>query len=654
MILAFSLFAIARAVLTTTHNISGANGNVHHCHDIRDAHNLIVLPELPRAHNIYFELDSALKIGPHTLRSSLLHSKIVYSFEVPYLAYDCRYRVWLESKSDENNNTCSTEIVSHFDKPLKSDKLRVADVNNVQSDWSDAGSRLPPPPPSESAANRTWLHAPNAGFPRALGNSKYGAYYIDPASIWSVHASDKFPCSQVKFVAEATFDELRACEALAVTSLANDTVRVASHTLVITLATPDNEKYGENRVQVHLFAYNNDNFMRIVLLNGVSLNSQTVVSSAILRNMRIAEEAQDRLMFRIVLRATTELHRSMVSLHSLNNAGIELIEMLLVEEQPNHAFLYHLDFASNETVGVIDEKLTLDIRVSHHVHHTDICSVVIDVLVTNPRSIETSSTGDLKPMLTNHVVLYNGHDIVERDAKIVDGSQVCMINNVVMPADMAAIVAIRIAEAWLCVIPKALAAETGERMHCSSQRHTIELFRNGKPNADLNVSIVSPGRLGPTSVELCFSTSFEITDNDFLTLQAPVQRYESRIELVPRTTLHGEPSLFESLEGEEEFGSINDRLRNHSSQERAYSQYHIQRALRKVGHQNAEFHVRSIEFGVAPTLGTTHNMPPFVSNVILLMVFFMFFCVVAAYFFLSAFEWRNVFRPTSFVSYYKK
>lgn len=661
----------ALGVRFSTHNVTGANGNAHHCRDIRDAHNLILLPELPRARSIFFEFDSALRTEPHSLRSSLLHSLITYSIDVPYLAFDARYRFWFESKRGGNaNSNCSSDVRVVEEKPADKkpsapgflDEV-VADNQIEQSDWSYHTGEFRESTIEEeddddeddNAPDRKWRHAPNAAYPLALDNPELPAYRVEPDSMWEVQQNPMFPCSSVRYTAKTSFDELRACEALAVTSLANDTVRVASHTLVVGLATPFDENFGVNRIPVHIYADKYDNFARIVLINGVSLGTTPVVNSATLRHMTIDPTKDDRLLFTLLLQSEAELHANMLMLHSINDAGIVIVDFGTIEKpsQPGAPFLHFVDFASNTTVGVIEDKLTLDVRLNRHVHHSDICSVIIDLLVTNPRSLETVSSGDLHPLMTNHVVLYNGRGLVERDVKIVDGSQVCMINNVVMPEKLFSVVAIRIAEAWLCAVPKSVGDNT-ERLHCESQRHTVQLFKDGKANPEFNVSIVSPGRLGPSSIELCFSTSFEITDDDSLTLQAPVQRYESRIELVPRTKLSGEPSLYESLEKEEEFGAINAKLRNHSSQVHAYSQYHVQRAIRKVGHSNSEFHVRSLEFGVTSTLGTKHNMSAFASNTILLLVFVMFFCVIAAYCFLSAFDWQAVFRRQTFAQYYRK
>jgi hypothetical protein len=636
---------ICNALLGMTHETNGANANFHHCHDIRDAHNLIVLPELPAAKSIFFELDANSRTPNHAFRMQLLNSFVQHSIELPYLAFDARYKLRFVSDQPANDTVCSSE----FSVPRKKVDFNrlVADNLAFPSDWSDDEAN----PSRPGAQDSKWQHAPNAAFADALGNKKYGAYYVSPESLWAISQSAFMPCSTIRFSTKVLFSGLEKCGALAITSLANDTVRVASYEIEIGLETPSEPNYGSNRVRVHLYADKYENFARLVLVNGISLHESATVSLATIGNLTINAERNDEFDMFIWMHASYELKRSMIVVHSANNAGIELLSCGGILQKDGVTWMNFLRFTTNTTVGVLEERLTVDIRSSKHTHHSDVTSIVVDLFVTNPRAIEVATNGQLRPLLTNHVVLYNGHSIVESDAEVIDGTQICMINNVVMPEEMANVVAVQISEAWLCVVPSLL-EDASRILHCETQRHTVALFRNGKPNPDFNVTVVFPGRLGPTSVELCFATSLEITDNDMLTLQAPVQRYESRIELVPRTKVNGEPSLFESLAVERELDGVNELLRVDSSQAKAYSQYHLRRAIRKVKDAH-DFHVRAVSFNVEPLVDTRHNMSSFSSMVVIWLVFFMFFCVIGVYVIISAVDWRVVFRRQTFAEYHR-
>ena len=459
------------------------------------------------------------------------------------------------------------------------------------------------------------------------------------------------PCSIVKYYSRVSVHDLEKCGAIAITRLANDTVRVASYAIEIGLETPRNPDFGVNLIPVHLYADKYDNFARVILISGISLQDTAMVKSATIGNMSISEENNDRFEMQLLVYSKYELSRSMIVIHSSNHAGIDLINVNSTLIKDDVFYQSILSLASNASVGVIDERLIIDLRAHKHTHHSDVCSIVVDLFVTNPRAIEVATNGQLRPLLTNHVVLYNGHSIVENDAEVIDGSQICMINNVVMPEDMSSVVGVQIVEAWLCVVPSII-EDAARKLHCASQRHTVALLKDGKLNPDFNVSIIYPGRLGSGSVELCFATSLEITDNDMLTLQAPVQRYESRIELVPRAKLHGDQSLFEKLAEEREFEGINERLRVDSSQDGPYSQYHLRRAIRKVkdGH---EFHVRAVSYHVEPIVDTRHNMSESESIFVVVLVLLMFLCIFGIYTFISAVDWRVMFRRPTFAEYHR-
>jgi len=634
MIAYFLLFAELRLVVTIrqeAHNMTGANADLHHCHDVRDAHNLLVLPELPPAKSIYMTpWETTDDIHPR------IDTPLRFGFELPYLAFDCRYRIRF-AKDNTNNrepNQCSTEAARPRLESVEAD---------LQSEWSDDVDQLFPDlavPPANRTEQRTWAHAPNAAYPGALRVPRYGAYYVSPQSVWQVQESERYRCSEVMYVTSATLDNLRACGALAITSLANDTVRVASYAVELELATPANARYGANRIETHLYVDKYDNTVHLTLVNGISFDSRVTLLSATLGQLGILEEQDDRLEFVIVARASQPLHSDMLWLHKPKHVDIEFLHS---SEKPRKdadgAFVHRWTFATNSSVSVLDERLTIDVRTHKHMHHSDVCSIHLDFLIANPRALQLASSrgGGGTGLLTNHVVLYNGKGLVESDVQVDDGSRVCMINNVFMPTDMALIVAVRLVEAWLCVVSAENKASGSEKnMQCEDQRHTIALFKDGKPNRDLNVSVAYPGRLGANSVELCFNTTLRITDSEDLTLNAPQQRYESRVELVPRTQLAHGPSLFESLAEERELVGVNGALRADSNQTEAFAAFHVQRALKKIGRDNADFHVRALALNIASEIGTTHNMSAFSANAILILVFLMIVCVFVAYFVISS------------------
>ena len=637
----FPLAVLAIHMAPELHNVTGANADLHHCHDVRDAHNLLVLPELPAAKSIYITpWESTEDIHPR------IDTPLGFGFELPYLAFDCRYRIRFVSNSDANRSLdqCSTEAARPH--------LESVEADLQQSDWSDDVEQLFPDltPTNRSEQQRTWAHAPNAAYPGALRLARYGAYYVSPKSVWRVAESERYRCSQVTYTTSATLDNLRRCDALAITSLANDTVRVASYAVELELATPANARYGVNRVQTHLYVDKYDNTVHLTLVNGISFDSRTTLLSATIGQLGIIEERQDRLEFVLVARAAAPLHSDALWLHKPKHVDIALVGSEKPVRDSDGTFVHRWMFASNSSVSVLDERLTIDVRTHKHMHHSDVCSIHLDLLLANPRALQMASAarpGSGGSMLTNHVVLYNGKGLVENDVKVDDGSRVCMINNVLMPHDMELIVAVRLAEAWLCVVGGSGKSErSGADMQCEAQRHAIPLFRKGRPNHDLNVTVSYPGRLGANSIELCFNTTLRITDSEDLTLNAPQQRYESRVELVPRTQLADDatPSLFESLAKERTLGGLNAALRADSNQSDAYAAFHVQRALKKIGRDNADFHVRALALNIASEIGTTHNMSDFSANMILLSVFAMILCVFGAYFVISSVNVSALFR----------
>jgi len=655
MFCALLVTPLCLAVHVSSHNVSSANANLHHCRDARDARNLLILPELPLAKQIIFTPEL---FGSATATHLLFDTPIEMSLELPYLAFDCRYRIQFETSAGAtDSDECSTEAAAiQFAASQPTIANEVADNRVDQSDWSQerpSAAVQQHNNNNNSTATHEWDHAPNAAYPFALADQRYGAYYIAPRSCWRVKQSETFECSSVKYTANIALKDLLQCGALAVTSLANDTIRVASYSMHVSLATPAAPHYGTNRIHTHIYTDKYDNMARVTLVNGFSLGSPTTVLSATIGSLGIVDADEDRFEFVLVVRTRSALHHENLSVHSSRTTdGVALRHVDQPFKLNDGTYIHYLYFASNTTATVVSEKLTIDVRPHTHSHHSDISSITITLFVTNPRALENGR--DERPPLTNQATLFAGHGLVQQESQVVDGLRVCVINNVVMPPDMAEIVGVRLVEAWLCVMSSG--DNSRNKLRCADQRHAIVLLKDGVLNEQHNVSIVSPGRLGPASVELCFVTSLEITDNDQLTLEAPTQRYESRIELVPLTTILGKPSLFDSLSrvGERELHSHNAALRNDSTQLEAYSPFHVQRAVRKIGHANAEFHVSAFSFDIAPLIGTTHHISTFSSNLIVVLVFVMFFCVVGAYMLLSSFDITRFLRQPTFTEYYKK
>jgi hypothetical protein len=650
--LLLNVFSLCLATHAATYNITGANANLHHCRDSRDARNLIVSPSLPPAREI------AIFYDRHTASMAKrwrFDTPIKYTIELPYLAFDARYRVQFDTENAQsanfsNVNRCSTEILHVKESP------KGAGVLIEPSDWSDDGEPHVDVNTSTLVRPNEWNHLPNAAYPNALGDKKYGAYYVSEVSAWSIQKDAHLECSIIKYVASLSLKDLHECNALAITSLANDTIRVASNTLDIAIVTPESNKYGATKIHTHAYWDKYDNGVIVSVINGVSFASPTVVLSATVGSLGIVKNDDNRFEFILMVRTHAALHKDSFSFHAGSTSAMELLSVERAVKSSDGTFLHRLFVASNTTASIIEEVVVIDVRTHAHVHKSDVCMIVAQISVANPRVLEKQKTKTgTAPLLTNQVVFDDGRNVIEEEIKVVDGSRVCMINHVVMANDIEQVVGVRLVEAWLCVVAK---GETeSKKMQCANQRHTINLLKDGVPNESLNVSIVSPGRLGRSSVELCFSSSLEITDENELTLTAPTQRYESRIELVSRVGAgHGEKTIFESLGeiGETDLHAHNTIVRADSTQESAFSPFHIQSVVKRLSKEHVEVHVRSLSFDIAPAIGTTHNLSSFSSNFVLILVFFMFFCVVGIYCLLSSVDVSYYLRSPSFAEYYKK
>ena len=139
----------------------------------------------------------------------------------------------------------------------------------------------------------------------------------------------------------------------------------------------------------------------------------------------------------------------------------------------------------------------------------------------------------------------------------------------------------------------------------------------------------------------------QIIDNDKLTLEAPNQRYESQIKLVPRT----QTALFAALKNEHLVDSQFDRdLLDTTHNLTAYAEIHVQRSISRL---SAE-HTRAISFAIAPALGTSHGVSTTASNIVLVLVFLMFFCVIGIYVLLSTVDVGSMFRRPTFADHFRK
>lgn len=610
----FALLLLAVSPCRSAHNRTGANADLRHCHDARDARNLLVVPELPRASSIFFEIGDALH-DEFTFDSPLGHS-----FDLPYLAFDARYILSFRTAgADVTTTECSSDFVNKDERP----SLEIVEP----SDWSEA---------EEPQEQTRWDHAPNAAYPSALGNPLFGAYYTSPKSCWRVSQSAHFPCSSVVYASLTSLADLEKCGALSVLSLANDTVRIASYTIEINLETPTIRPYGSNHITVGIYADKHDNTARVTLVNGRTFDSPLTILSVIVQTLSVSAGGLD---FVLVVRARAPLTRDMLSVHTQNISDIELRDFSQLSSE-----IHYLGFSTNKTLAIYKERITIDVRPHKHTHHADVASVLVDLHVANPEAIQVESDG----LISNHISMYSERGVVGRDEQVVDNSRVCVVNSVNVPVELQPAISVKLVEAWLCVLPAKLVdlddAETYDRLKCSQQRHKIELLRDGKLSA--NATVVFPGRLGATSIELCFNTTLQIVDSDKLTLEAPNQRYESQIKLVPRA----QTALFSALRNEHVLATQFDRdLLDATHNLSTYAEIHVQRSISRL---SAE-HTRAISFAVSPALGTSHGVSRTTSTFVLVLVFLMFFCVIGVYVVLSSVDVASVFRRPSFAEHFR-